>query len=219
MNTPADKRDLQAPSDETMAWLAAQPSGKLVNILRDAGRISYRPEDMSMLAQLIERIRLSASSAERRSGKWCEQTGDFDCPTLSACMTAGECQRSAPNAAQPMYRVVNGWPEPVPSAPSSTALNVTVWKDGSYLCQSQLDDEYCRNDPDWLCSIPLVPAYTVSARMPKIIGIDPARPGGDFTGYACSCGQIRVDTDGPCDRADCPIRNSESRTDSKKGKP
>jgi len=59
-----DKHDLSAPSDETMAWLASLPSGKLVNVLMDAGRISHRPADMSMLAQLIERIRAPSSAIE-----------------------------------------------------------------------------------------------------------------------------------------------------------
>ena len=53
-----NERDLRAPTDETMAWLASLPTSKLVNVLRDAGRISHRPEDISMLAQLIERIRV-----------------------------------------------------------------------------------------------------------------------------------------------------------------
>ena len=38
-------------------------------------------------------------------------------------------------------------------------LNATVWKDGSYLCQSPADDHQCQQDPEWLCSIPLVSAY------------------------------------------------------------
>jgi hypothetical protein len=41
---------------------------------------------------------------------------------------------------------------------------------------------------------------------PTFIGIDKGRPGGDFTGYACSCGQVRVSPDGPCEQKDCPIR-------------
>lgn len=46
---------------------------------------------------------------------------------------------------------------------------------------------------------------TVSATQPFFIGVDRGQPGGDFTGYACSCGQIRVSTDGPCTSAGCPI--------------
>lgn len=37
------------------------------------------------------------------------------------------------------------------------------------------------------------------------IGVDPGRVGGDFTGYTCNCGQVRVSTDGPCERSNCPI--------------
>lgn len=51
------ERDLRTPTDETMDWLVSLPTSKLVKVLMDAGRISHRPEDISMLAQLIERIR------------------------------------------------------------------------------------------------------------------------------------------------------------------
>ena len=39
----------------------------------------------------------------------------------------------------------------------------------------------------------------------KIIGVDQGRPGGDYTAYVCSCGDIRIETDGPCKRKNCPI--------------
>jgi hypothetical protein len=44
-------------------------------------------------------------------------------------------------------------------AAQNTAITITVWKDGSYLCQRIGDDYYSRNNPDWLCSIPLLPTY------------------------------------------------------------
>ena len=40
---------------------------------------------------------------------------------------------------------------------------------------------------------------------PHFVGVDMGMVGGDFTGYACSCGELRVSTDGPCKRTDCPI--------------
>ena len=45
----------------------------------------------------------------------------------------------------------------------------------------------------------------LSPQAPQILGVDEGRPGGDYTGYACSCGAVRVETEGPCKRADCPI--------------
>lgn len=49
-------------------------------------------------------------------------------------------------------------------------------------------------------------ASTPSARaMPHFIGLDMGKPGGDFTGYACICGKVRVSTDGPCEQKNCPI--------------
>lgn len=45
---------------------------------------------------------------------------------------------------------------PAPAEPVQEAMNLTVWKDGSYLSQKPFDDIEVRNsDPDWLCSIPL----------------------------------------------------------------
>lgn len=48
-----------------------------------------------------------------------------------------------------------------------------------------------------------------AGEFPYLIGIDKGRPGGDYTGYACSCGQVRVSPDGPCERKDCPIPSSD----------
>jgi hypothetical protein len=57
------------------------------------------------------------------------------------------------------------------AAPLEPVMSITVWKDGSYLQQKDSDDYYCRNDPDWLCSIPLnnaiPPGYTVVPVKPK----------------------------------------------------
>jgi hypothetical protein len=74
-------------------------------------------------------------------------------------------------------------------------------------------------DPDLICElrnnlpeiIAALRSVAVSAIAPRILGIDKARPGGDYTGYACSCGQIRVETDGPCERKDCPIRTTDGK--------
>lgn len=55
-------------------------------------------------------------------------------------------------------------------AGAGARLNVTVWKDGSYLYQSEGDDVYSRDDPEWLVSIPLVSAYTVGPSDDALLG-------------------------------------------------
>lgn len=58
------------------------------------------------------------------------------------------------------------------NASTVEAMNITVWKDGSYLCQRPRDDELCRDDPDWLCSIPLVRGFAPSSHsedMPRSV--------------------------------------------------
>ena len=60
---------------------------------------------------------------------------------------------SALRDALPQVSVVNDTP----------AMNITVWKDGSYLCQAVGDDVCSRDDENWLVSIPLVPAFAAQS--------------------------------------------------------
>lgn len=50
-------------------------------------------------------------------------------------------------------------------------MNITVWKDGSYLYQSEADDHHCQQDADWLCSVPLVDAYAVSETAMPVVDL------------------------------------------------
>lgn len=82
-------------------------------------------------------------------------------------------------------------------------------------------DHHLTNEVLWrimqTCAQPDVAAaiHRVASRRerkePVILGVDQGLPGGDFTGYACSCGQVRVEPDGPCEWKDCPIRSIDGR--------